>query len=251
MTIIAVEPKRGSVSEQKIKNQNDPSGASDIPIITGTCFAKNSTAATPNGPKTMDELKVGDKVLIATNGGSLAYQPIKFFLHRDPEFQTKFLQIRTETGDALTLTPEHLLYKAPTCSFPVWEFNFRATEQLALAKELKIGHCLFITDSKKFLTKISRIEKITESWKKGIYSPITDSGVIVADNVIASCYSNTKVPNFVKTWFAAKNLLAEKFGNFLPKTWTSALHEMRSEVDVVELPAWVKFVLEHLQEFSL
>ena len=57
----------------------------------------------------MDELLVGDFVLVPSGKGVLKYEMIEMFYHRVPEQRTQFVSIETESGKKLSITPLHLL----------------------------------------------------------------------------------------------------------------------------------------------
>ena len=71
----------------------------------------SSTVITSSGErKRLSDLAVGDSVLASDGDGGLHFSPVLLFLDRDPDEWRRFVEIRTESGHTLTLTPSHLLY---------------------------------------------------------------------------------------------------------------------------------------------
>lgn len=154
------------------------------------CFAANDLVTLQNGQtKQMKDLKVGDKVLTINKNKQLVFDKVYGFLHREVDKDAKFLQIHLEGGRVLTLTSLHMLYKAVGNS-----------QSVVPAYKISTGDRLFVVSENGI--EIQAVSSITEIELKGIYAPVTYSGRIVVDGVLASCYAehdnmdNQKIAHF-------------------------------------------------------
>jgi len=147
----------------------------------------------------MDEIEVGDEILssVAWDGNSaVSYQPITQFIHKDAAVFTRYTVISTSSGRTLSLTPYHLLphfdcrlLERPSISVREYELLF--TQSAKFANKARPGQCVLVVDlSGKFVAE--RISNVTSAVRQGVFSPITASGIIVANGVQASCYSSVE-----------------------------------------------------------
>lgn len=75
-------------------------------VKSGGCFPGTATVRTPAGPVPLSEIRVGDLVQTGPEG---PFSPVLMFLDRHPEGVRQFVQIHTQSGRVLELTPQHLL----------------------------------------------------------------------------------------------------------------------------------------------
>lgn len=156
----------------------------------------------------MSDLEVGDSVLTVDDFGRQIFSPIILNLHRDPKERAEFLVIQTDTGHSLTLTQNHLIYT---------KHQRDEDEQVGLAQNDKIGNktngpektgleymnsfhpdfagnvkngdLLLVYNGVNGL-ETSKIVNVGKTIETGVYSPLTDQGNILAEGVLASCYSD-------------------------------------------------------------
>ena len=114
----------------------------------------------------MNDLAVGDHVL--TDGKSNTFEQVYAFGHWDPSAKASFLQIQHQSG-ALELTEDHML-----------QVNGRFLK----ASSVKVGDTL--QGEQGAPTSVTKIRHVTR--KDGVFAPLTPSGGIVVDNVLASSY---------------------------------------------------------------
>lgn len=150
------------------------------------CFTANDTVTLQNGEKRlMSRLEIGDHVLTLNSDGNLEYSEVLMFMHHSPEQVAQFLNITTASGISITITPSHLIlrWQKPNVTIlhdaiPVY------------AKDVKVGDQLLIhsneTRRQLFVDRIVNIEII---YQTGVYAPLTVTGTIVVNNVVASCYA--------------------------------------------------------------
>jgi len=182
---------------------NDPKawGISNTPGAGGGagCFSADMLVHTKQGAKRMDELQVGDEILssVSWDGNSaVSYQPITQFIHKDSSVFTRYTVISTASGRSLSLTPYHLLpqfdcrlLERPSISVREYELLF--TQSAKFANKARTGQCLLVVDLQGKLIA-ERISHVTSAVRQGVFSPITASGIIVANGVQASCYSSVE-----------------------------------------------------------
>ena len=132
----------------------------------------------------MKDLKIGDKVLTMVKG-EMKFQKLITFLHYVPKETASYLGIHTDGAEPpIYLSSEHLIFVVSgqcTQVTPIY------------AKKVKPGdHILRVKqDSAKAGLGAMAVTQITEeSNMAGIYAPLTTSGTIVVNGVVASCYSN-------------------------------------------------------------
>jgi len=140
-----------------------------------------------------------DALQIRSSDGFSKFQS---WIHYDPAQVAEFVDLTTESGHKLSLTENHLIY-AVDC-------DGGSPRSPVMAGQLEVGKCVLVqgADGELMTTPVVSIEKTT---KTGIYSPLTASGSIVVDGVLASCYSSVESEGLQKFMFsyisAIKDLL--------------------------------------------
>jgi Hint module len=125
-----------------------------------TCFSgMSSITVEGKGKMTMDDLKIGDRVLVDTTGN---YEEVFSFGHYDPSRIGEYLLIQPFN---LEMSKDHMIFIAGGSAVP--------------ASHLKVGDQLESGD------RITAIKHVT---RKGAYAPFTRSGSIVVNGVRASTY---------------------------------------------------------------
>jgi len=147
--------------------------------ITGTkkCLHWNGQVqldSISNETKPVHELGIGDRVLAYDIKRGFHTSPIVAILNRDLVHDREFVEISTEKGYQVSLTPEHGIYSGQ-CGAPNW--NEKRADSLSL------GDCVKTVDNKE-----DRVIEIRSFVDSGIVQPITETGSIVVDEVVLSCY---------------------------------------------------------------
>lgn len=141
------------------------------PGETRMCFPAEATAQLKTGASVfMRDLQVGDMVL--DEFGS--YSPIYMFSHRSPSVRTEFMDIRTNNGERLTLSPGHYVI---------------TPSGLRVAESLQVG------DTVVTRTGTAEVVRYERRLDIGLYNPHTLSGSIVVNGVVASVYTSCVQPN--------------------------------------------------------
>jgi hypothetical protein len=163
------------------------------------CFPADTLVHTRSGEKRMDEIELGDEILssIALDGKTgVDYQPITQFIHKDPNVFTRYTTIHTQSGRSISLTPYHLIpqfecHRFESGRVSVRDYDLLFAESARFANRARAGQCVLAIDfDGKFVAE--QIANVTSAVRQGVFSPITASGIIVANGVQASCYSSVE-----------------------------------------------------------
>lgn len=129
------------------------------------CFAgSNSVEVRNRGPVRMQDLKLGDEVMV----GQGKYEPIYSFGHVAPETIATFLHIQTSRSQ-LRLTEDHMV--------------FTSSQRAVPASSLHVGDFLLGGTGLK-----DRIESIEVLQDTGLFAPFTPSGKLIVNDILASSY---------------------------------------------------------------
>merc|ERR1711879_650148 len=148
---------------------------------TAYCFAGDANVdVRGKGALAMQDLQVGDHVLVQQAGAKLAYEPVLGFLHATrADEPTSHLVVSHPAGE-LRVSPNHIVFIADGSD--------------KLAADLRVGDELAVVQGS---GKVASIEN--KVGDKGMYAPLTASGTIVVDGVVASNYathsSHTWIPH--------------------------------------------------------
>jgi hypothetical protein len=147
----------------------------------GACFHAAGTVLLKSGEqKKFSELQIGDVIKTSDGKGTFSFSPVLSLPHASNTQSAKFLNLTTETGKSVIMTPDHFI---PKCNF-----------EEVTANKLIAGDCLVTIDGKETLMEISSVEM------NGIYTATTENTFIVVDGIVASPYSmNSRPVNLIDT----------------------------------------------------
>uniref|UniRef100_A0A0N5A363 ZP domain-containing protein n=1 Tax=Parastrongyloides trichosuri TaxID=131310 RepID=A0A0N5A363_PARTI len=218
---------------------SDPPGAFNA-VAKRNCFAADTIIETPGGQKRMDELQVGDLVLVPSAEGIQKFEKIEMFYHRKPDYEQKFLSIQTRSGKKLSLTELHLIpfgecEKALNAiqsseNLQQWMLGSR------YAYKVKEGQCVISYDENNHLIA-DKIIKVGRKISKGIYSPITTEGAIVTDGIFTSCFSQIESQATQKLAYDIITMFYRAFG-YLSDNTQQIIQEIPSSVDMLHHLSW-------------
>lgn len=176
--------------------------------LKAACFPAKATIALSNGEtKSMDQLRLGDKVHV----GNGEYSEVFYFSTEETESTSKFIRISIKTT-SLELTPGHYLY---------------ANDKLVQAKHVKVGDEVIMSDGSK-----APVVHIDSVWGQGLYNPHTMSGDVVVDGILTSTYTGAVHPKLAHALLFPLRKMYEAgltFGtdfNHLTKALPSWIHSM-------------------------
>lgn len=168
--------KASGASSRRRRSSEDNGGSVGSMCFPGEAFV----TVRGRGQVPMAVLRPGDEVLAVGAAGAPAYEPVLDFIHAvrpSPEVQHQFLTIAHERG-VLRATAEHLVFVAAGAG---WR-DLRAIE-------LSAGDMIFAGNESGLAP--SRVASVTASaTRHGVFSPLTRSGTVVVDGVVASIYAD-------------------------------------------------------------
>lgn len=130
----------------------------------------------------MKHLQIGDEILTADpESGTLRFEKVQFFLHRDPYLIADFIRVKVESGKFLDLTGQHGIFASENSEVKNFRFKF--------AENLQIGEFLLIFDG--IQLRPDRITNLTIIRRQGIFAPMTVGSTIVVNEIFASCYAKS------------------------------------------------------------
>ena len=182
--IPAKEVTQKEVSE-KIASTNSKAESLIQPTLDSECFPSGSVIQVQSKDgevkqKKMVNLDVGDKVMgWDEKRNEAVFTKVVMFAHLEPDaVDVKYLKITLEDGNEITLSGNHLVMVGKQ-------------KRAILARKVKPGDIVFSVDENRKISpkKVLEVEKVIE---QGIFCPITLSGNVIVDNVLASCYASVK-----------------------------------------------------------
>lgn len=135
---------------------------------SSVCFPAHATVELSNGTVIrMDEIQVGDKVLV---NAEKEYSDVFMFTHRLSAVNAEFVSLQTENGNNIMLTKNHYLY---------------VNGKMAVSGIVKVGDKLQTKDGKS--TAVTSVSTVRAD---GLYNPNTLHGDIVVNGIVASAYTS-------------------------------------------------------------
>jgi len=142
---------------------------------TTRCFSGRSTVEVKDrGTVPMSALKIGDYVRVKDG----AFSKVHGFGHYQPKIQAEFLQIQTASGmnqkeKPIEITTDHLLYKHDVIT---------QKDQVVPAEKVRVGDYLIAAEGPTQITSIHKVQS------HGAFAPLTTSGNVAVNGILASCY---------------------------------------------------------------
>lgn len=168
----------------------------------GGCFPSSSSVQLEDGSTlSMSRLAVGDRILSVDSAGHFQFEPVIGFLHRSPNATAAFRHVETANKQVLTVTPDHLVFSAARSYSADAAASFLTADASFLTAKASFSARLRPNDSSVYVVKgspghpegrpgVSAVTMVTTSTLSvGLYAPLTASGTVVVDGVVASCYA--------------------------------------------------------------
>lgn len=168
-----------------------------IAARNGGCFPASATVQLDSGEtRNMADLSVGERVLTVHDDGSLHYDDVIAFIHRQPQLMTSFSVITTADGYQLVATGDHLIFTSADQSA-----SFAGGAPPTFVSHLQLGNdSVYVTAPGSKHLGVSLVTNVNMATGRGVFAPVTSSGTIVVDGVVASCYalvSSHRLAHFV------------------------------------------------------
>lgn len=175
---------------------------SSIAVNMGGCFPSSSSVQLEDGSTlSMSRLAVGDRILSVDSAGHFQFEPVIGFLHRSPNATAAFWHVETSNKQVLSLTPDHLVFTAARSHSGAAAASFLAADASFLTAKASFAARLQPNVTSVYVVRgspgppggrpgVSAVTRVTTSTLSvGLYAPLTASGTVVVDGVVASCYA--------------------------------------------------------------
>jgi len=211
-----------------------PTTTSDADSSFAACFSGTSLVTERlRGIVPMKDIRLGDQVQTTTASGSPSWSKVRTFLHWHPNEVVPALLISHTKGN-LTLTPNHMLFVADRndashkkCQHETENCYKEGNEKWSLlpSHQLQPGDFLLTSNDDSTSLLFSKIVSIQETTMEGYYAPLTASGTLVVDGVLASCYAeeessttkNTIIPHWaIQMAMAPLRIWQQQNNNYMP-----------------------------------
>uniref|UniRef100_A0A0N4ZTM4 HintN domain-containing protein n=1 Tax=Parastrongyloides trichosuri TaxID=131310 RepID=A0A0N4ZTM4_PARTI len=154
------------------------------------CFSGDTLVHTIEGKlKPISELEVGKDWVLSRNKTDIVYSQVTEWIHKDDKQEAEFIKISLEDGKELKITSYHYIYKTE-CTSDKHNEKLRIEDvetKAVYAKDVNVGDCLYtLSEEGKIFVKheVTSIDIVKEI---GIYAPMTGTGDIVVEGILASC----------------------------------------------------------------
>ncbi|KRX59485.1 Warthog protein 1 [Trichinella sp. T9] len=190
------------------------------------CFHGDDWVLTTDGRMQMKHLlqKKDAQVLTRSENGHLEYSPVMTWIHAQKETKAQFINLETESGHRLSLTPLHMIYQT----------DCDGKEMVLMAEKVAVGKCIYVKADNDKLVE-SKVVSTSKVVKTGIYSPITTSGSIVVNDVLASCFSTSANEDIQRLLFKYASFVYSLFTCPASLISDSFSHQQQDYVEIPKL----------------
>jgi len=151
-------------------------------LVGGKCIYEEAEIRMADGGKRkVKNLQIGDQVLAYSLNKGIHPSRIFGELHNDNETMVKIIEIETNTGRKIPVTPEHSLF-VRQCLSDGQKWSPKTAQQIS------VGDCVpryYMADGDVIEEAVTEI-RVFEA--KGIRQPVTETGTIIVDDIVVSCY---------------------------------------------------------------
>jgi hypothetical protein len=150
---------------------------------TQACFPGDMNVVTRSGERVlMKDLRVGEEVMVANPAtGMWEFSSVIGFLHIEREKPLEYLKLDLEDSTHITLSEEHILFAL--------EAGSSIPTNVIAARIIPGRFKIWKLSAKSKQMHLVSVTRVTRIVKLGMYSPLTNHGTIVVNDVLASCYS--------------------------------------------------------------
>lgn len=195
----------GSGSSSSSSSSSD--GGSDDDD-TGGCFAGSESVLTSEGVrKPINSVTIGEHVQVLNEQGEMTFSEVVYIPHGKNTMTATFIELFTETGKSLQITPTHIIPIYKNCI----DQN-KGEYEMIYAANVNIGYCLLTTNGTEKLVSVENSRGYG-----GMYTLVTaDShGLLVVNEVVASSFAFTHdvtnhfyhIHRFLYRYFARNSII--------------------------------------------
>lgn len=153
------------------------------------CFPGSARVRRADGALVrMRDLGIGDRVEVMREDGTLGFEAIYLFTHNDREADGRFVALRLASGETLAATARHFVpIGTPGATW--------SNHQLIAFDEVRPGHCVW-TRGELGRPRLVEVVEVVARRDQGLFNPLTPSGTIVVEGVVASAHSDWFLDGF-------------------------------------------------------
>ena len=144
-----------------------------------TKYFQGSKVVTQRGKVAIEELKIGDQVQTIYNG-NLQMTQFLGWIHKEVDHVEHFVILNTKSAK-ITVSKKHVIFRQV-------EGSHDGAMTTTFADLVTVGDVLEVIVEGQ--VQRERVVSIDKETKKGTFAPLTASGTILVDNVLASCYAD-------------------------------------------------------------
>jgi hypothetical protein len=127
----------------------------------------------------MRDLKMGDRVAVMHDDGTVGFDEVYLFTHKDESTLAQFVELQLRSGRSLLATSRHFIPIAGSSS----------EARVVAMEDVTVGDRVWTRDADGTAT-LDAVVAVDRRRARGLYNPLTWSGTIVVDGVVASSHSD-------------------------------------------------------------
>lgn len=203
------------------------------------CFAESTLIETQDrGTIKISELRKGDYVKTYDESTQKwTYSKFVTYIHADKNVLGHYISVKTSANRILHVSAKHFVAKSSQTDGSI-EYVF--------AKNLKLGDRLIGQSEGKGGFELEEIVELGESYEYGAYAPLTESGTLAVNSLLASCYANTIVPELAHYLFKPIVLLSKFFDYDFASSKNAPINDLNEPLSIESGIFWYARFFYHL-----
>jgi len=166
------------------------------------CFPASASVQLESGEsKTMEQLRIGDRIAALDASGAVIYSEMWFPGHAEMEDNFAYVQLSTDGDVTVELSEGHYIPVFPPSASSC---NLKDAV-MTRGDAVKIGDIVCVANGATRSTELSTVRHTEHTVALGLFNPMIAEGTIIVDGVVASVYAH----------WAFEDLL----GGFVPNSW--------------------------------
>ena len=211
-------------TDQVCASECGPEGDDCYALCESSCFPGDGQVVLEDGTtRPMTEVEVGDRVQVVETDGTIGFEDVYLMAHKDKALTLTYLDLELSTGKVLTLSPRHFI---PVTKEEAGSWDDRV---VVAANEVAIGDTIWFEQDNHIQPR--KVTRIAPRQGIGAFNPMTASGTIIVNGVVASAHSDWFLDGMISPDAQARvyqGILAPARGAYLvlgPRNMQMAMEE--------------------------